>query len=824
MTGINFSYGQSDTLTINSDEIENEITYNAQDSIYIDANRNIVYLFGKAFVDNGEIQLTAGQIILDLKNQEVAAMSSLDEDSTEIDFPIFNDGSDEIQAKTIRYNFKTSKAYIEEVRIQQDEIYLHMGEAKKHPNDEVHFRKGKFTTCDLDEPHYHFQLSKAVMIPEKRIVSGPMNLWIKGIPTPLGLPFSVIPQMEEKTKGFIFPNIAPTSIYGFGIEDLGYYIPINDRLQTTFFGTLYSRGSWGVSNITDYARIYKYQGQLSLGYQQFKSGFPDNLSDNKVSIQWIHNTERTASPYWSFRSNVKFISDNNPQNSLQIENPTYFSNSFNSDITLNRFFPGTPVTASTKISVRQNSKTGNISLTSPSLNVNVARFFPLKKLAKKSTGIGGLFKQFGVTYSLNAENRSTFNDTLLNAGRFDVIQSQFQNGIKQNASAQTTASLFNNTWKLTPSVTYENLYNFQQTRKSYDATLDNTVTDTLYQGGFAHSLNFRASITTALYSYYKFVGKRSPKLRHVLTPTFGFTYIPSLNEVITDSIGVGMKPVTYSPFERSLYSTAAQTKDQALLTFGFNNVFEFKRKSDKDTVDGFKRTRIIDLFSINGSYDFLKDTMQLSNIRLDLRISPFDWLNFVSNSSFSPYAWNDSTGRSYKAWAIDSNGVLGRFVSTSFTTSLTIAPKKDRKKIESQLDNLDDVWGSDFRYYALHPEQAINFSIPWKLTFSHVYTIAANQGISELSPDRYNQVQTLMLNGDVSFTKRWKLTTTTNFDLLDFKVTNSRFGLTRDLHCWQLSFLWTPIGGNKSFLFSIRSTASLLKDAKLDFRKPPAFL
>lgn len=81
-----------------------------------------------------------------------------------------------------------------------------------------------------------------------------------------------------------------------------------------------------------------------------------------------------------------------------------------------------------------------------------------------------------------------------------------------------------------------------------------------------------------------------------------------------------------------------------------------------------------------------------------------------------------------------------------------------------------------------------------------------------------------MVNGDISFTKRWKLGTRTNLDLKEFNITNSLLTLTRDMHCWALSFRWTPIGTNKSFMFTMRSTSSLFQDAKIELRKPPAFL
>ena len=54
--------------------------------------------------------------------------------------------------------------------------------------------------------------------------------------------------------------------------------------------------------------------------------------------------------------------------------------------------------------------------------------------------------------------------------------------------------------------------------------------------------------------------------------------------------------------------------------------------------------------------------------------------------------------------------------------------------------------------------------------------------------------------GDISFTQRWKLSANINYDFESSKISNARFTLARNMHCWALSFYWTPIGGNKSFL------------------------
>jgi hypothetical protein len=817
-------YSQTtDTIYIDESAIDAPIIYSAKDSIYTDLKNKQIHLFNEAKVDNGEVKLKAGYILIDLNKSEIYARYSFDEDSNRVQLPEFSDGKDVVNAAAIRFNTKTKKGYIEEVAIKQDENYLYMEIAKRHADEQIHFLKGRFTTCDLPDPHYHFQLSRAILIPEKRIVSGPMNLWIKGVPTPLGLPFIVIPQAEDRTSGVVFPQIVPTSQYGFGLQDLGYYIPVNDRFQTTIYGSIYSRGTWGLRNLSEYAKRYKFRGNLDIGFQQFRSGFPTNSNRNKFNINWTHNQDRKSNPYWNFSSNVNFVSDNTTKNNLDPLNQTYFNNTLYSDINLSRSFPGKPMSAGMKISLRQNSISKNISLTSPSVNFNVTRFFPFKKAIKGSSGIGQVISRIGVTYNFEGMNRTEFGDSLLSRGDFNGIGNQYLNGFNQSMTIQTTAGFFKNTWKFTPSVNYGNKMNFQQIRKSYDAIENNSRIDTIKQFGMSHTLSFTAQLTTAIYSYYKFVGKKQPLLRHVLTPSFSFQYVPGLNKSITDSVGVNMAPVTYSPFERSVYSSGT-SKDQALINFSFNNTFEFKRKSDKDTITGFKKTRIIDALTFSGNYDLLKDSMNLSDIRANLRITPAKWLSFVASTNFSPYDWIDSTGAVLGTYATKTRGKLGRYTSTSLSTGITLTSKESRKKMDDTRDIISNNWNSDYEYFMLYPERIVNFAIPWKVTFSHIYEIKANTNRNALTPEKWTQQQTLAINGDLSFTKRWKVVGDISINLKEMKATNARFTLTRDMHCWALSFNWIPLGGNKSFLFSIRSTSQLFRDAKIDIRKPPLFL
>ncbi len=817
-----FGYSQKDTVYTTDRSIENIIKATSRDSMIQDRKNNQLHLYGEAVIFYEDIVLSADYLLVDFNKNEVFASYSYDKDSNRVGLPKFTDGSEEIIASKIRYNFDTEKGYIQEVKLKQDENYLYMEVAKRHANEEVHFRQGRFTTCDLDEPHYHFQLSKAILIPEKRIVSGPMNLWIKGVPTPLGLPFMFIPQkkVKEHNKGFLFPQISVQSPYGMGFQNLGYYLPVNDSLHTTFYADLYTRGTWGARNQTSYKVRYKYQGDLNVGFQRLKSGFLDTLPIKKITFVWTHRQDAKANPLWNFSAGVNFISDNNPKANLDPLNQNYFQNSLNSDVNISRIFPGKPITMGLKISARQNSFSHNFAVTAPVYNLNVTRFSPFTVFKRNKTGPKRWYEQIAMTYNLEAQNRATFQDTLVKQRRYDLIRETFLNGVSQSSTMQTTIGLFRNTWKLNPSVSYSNKVNFQQVSKSYDALSNTTLTDTIRKTGMAQSFSANVQLTTVLYSYYRFVGKNKPLLRHILTPSFSFRYVPLLNKTLTDSVGFNKAPLTYSPFERSAYPDGS-TANSAFISFGFNNTFELKRKSDKDTITGFKKTKLIEALSFTGSYDILKDSMKLSRIASNLRVSPVDFISVVANASFSPYNYNDSTNQEIDQYLLGSRGQLARLYSASVNTSFILTTRKGREKIKQNSFNINENWNADFQYYALHPDQWIDFEIPWRLTLGHILDLTRSD-TPFTDKRQFKETQTISLNADVSITKRWKVLCDSYYDIKTGKVINTRLTITRNMHCWNLAFYWTPVGLNQSFLFRINATSSLFQDAKMELRKPPS--
>jgi hypothetical protein len=803
-------------IYINDSDFKSIITYSARDSIYSDLKKKQVHLYGDAKLNYEGVDMSAEYLLIDLNKNEVLATFVVDSLGRKVGKPLFIDNGDTLKAASIRYNFETKKGFIQEAAIKQDDYYLTMEKAKRQPNEDVHFIHGKFTTCNLEEPHYHFALSKAVMIPDKRIVSGPVNLWVMGVPTPLGLPFAMIPLKKKKDRqsGFIMPQYSIISAYGMGLQDLGYYIPISERFQTIAYATGFTRGSFGFRNYSEYATKYKYNGNFDLGYTRFRYGYPDSTVFSTTTIRWTHNQDPKLNPNWSFTANVNYNSNStNKQTLNQQNNPQYFNNTLNSDIRLGKRFGALPISADLKLSLRQNSTTKIIDLTSPIFNFQTTnRIFPFKRVNKV----------VGFSYANEIQNRSSFKDRYLKNGNFDSIGQNFRNGITQNFNVQATFSILKNTIRITPSATYKQIYNFQSIEKTIDTVTNLAIVDTVGKGGFSHSFNSSVSFTSNLYSYYRFIGKRKTLLRHVMTPTVSFNYAPTIQQGIETYLDTNKMEVKYSRFERSLYSEF-QTQSSGRIVFGLNNTFEIKQKSEKDTITGFKKTRLIDNFFLSTDYDIFKDSMNWGDLNMRMVINPNEFINLTITANHSWYAW-DTLGRIQKEFAFKNSQGIGRIKNASFATSLILTTKKSRDRLQKISNTMSNVWNPQYQQWIINPNQMVYFEIPWKLTVDHIFSLNLNGDTSTYRSKRYLPTNTVTLSGDVNLTPNWKVGARMMYDIQQKAISNFNINLYRNIHCWNVVFNWTPIGTNKSFTIGIRGNASILQNANINIRKPPIVL
>jgi len=104
------------------------------------------------------------------------------------------------------------------------------------------------------------------------------------------------------------------------------------------------------------------------------------------------------------------------------------------------------------------------------------------------------------------------------------------------------------------------------------------------------------------------------------------------------------------------------------------------------------------------------------------------------------------------------------------------------------------------------------FNVPWSLRVAYNFYYSKRAIKPTIN-------QNLTLNGRVTLTSNWGITYSTGYDFRMKEITMTRVGITRDLHCWEMSLNWIPAGYMKSWDFTIRAKASLLQDLKYERRK-----
>ncbi|MBC7655154.1 MAG: LPS-assembly protein LptD, partial [Oligoflexus sp.] len=320
-------------------------------------------------------------------------------------------------------------------------------------------------------------------------------------------------------------------------------------------------------------------------------------------------------------------------------------------------------------------------------------------------------------------------------------------------------------------------------------------------------------------------------LRHVLTPNVGFSYRPDFGQpsygyfdsVQTDQTGTRQ---AYSIFEQGLYGGPGNGKSAAI-TFGLENNVELKVKSSKDTTNnGIRKIPILQGLSINGSYNFVADSLKLSPLSFSGRTFFTEKLGVSFSGNLDPYQslrQNINGQESVRTinryrWLDGKFPRLTNF-NFSFDYSLNSSSLGKNNKTNNPPNPNSDLFN---RVNAQQAEQLqqisrnanafVDFNVPWNLSFYYNFNYS-NNGLNKAL------VQTLNANGDFNLTPKWKVQFNTGYDFAAKAVSLTSFSIYRDLHCWDMSIRWIPFGPYQSYSVDLRVKASILQDLKLSKRR-----
>ncbi len=814
-----------DTLTVKPrqmDRLDAPITLTAKDSIRYNVRDGIAVLYGSGQLNYRSQEFQAAYIRMDVNSNQLYARGFNDSTraSGEQERPLYKEGGTSYRMDEIISNFKSGKARIKGVITEVDEGFLHGSIVKKMPNDEVNVAHGKFTTCNLDHPHFYIHLTKAKVIPHDKILTGPAYLVIGDVPTPIMLPFGFFPNTSKRASGIIPPEYGEELQRGFFVRDGGFYLGMSDYVDLAILGGFYSRGSWEASIRSNYALRYRFRGSISATYSDISTGQRGTQNFNNASsyrITWNHTQDPATNPNSQFQANVTFGSSGfNRYNSRTTQE--YLNNQIMSSVSYSRSFPGTPVTLSLSLNHSQNSRDSMVSITLPQFALNVARIYPFKR--RNPVGRQRWYERIGFTYSTNLQNSIYVKeDRLFSRYALD----RMRNGMRHNASLSTSFTLLKFI-NFSPAVNYSENWYLKSSRHRWDDTEKRVRLDTV--NGFARAWQFNLSLgaSTKLYGMFDF-GQRGwlRAVRHVLTPSLSLSYHPDFSKPIFgmfDGVQVDSKGTVKprSHFENTLFG-GPSAGQAGTLNFSLDNNLEMKYRKSSDTGSVDKKVKILESLSIGSSYNFLADSMRLAPLTISAHSTLFNLIALSANSSFSPYAL-DSNQRPYNRFYYQNSKRLLRFehlsLSCSFSISKVLMGRKEGTLTPVNFGYPPGFYpfdgGAPMPYGYVH---YMDFSSPWNLSVSYSYTLSK-------TGDKIRQIQSLSFSGGITLGSDWQINFSSGFDFLTRRLNMTTINVSKDLHCWHMSLNLIPFGTMRSFSFHIGVKSGVLKDLK--YRKQRSYI
>lgn len=846
-----------DSIERNKNALDAPVDYVANDSIIFTMYNNWGYLYGDAKVNYQTLSINAEDIRISLDSSIVHAKYGIDSVGEEFGHPIFKDNNTEYEMKTVSYNFKSKKGYIRTVLTQQGEGYIVADKAKKNPDDSFFMCDGKYTTCDNPEhPHFYLMLTKAKVRPKKNVVTGPAYLVIEGLPLPLAIPFGFFPFTDKYSSGIIMPSYGDDMDRGFNLRNGGYYFAINDYIDLALTGEIYTKGSWGIAAKSTYRKRYKHNGGFDLQYMYTKYGDKEVPSSYSVAkdfkITWRHSQDAKANMYRTLSANVNYSTttfNRYNQESLYGSNST--ENTKSSTITLTQRFPDSPFSISANMSASQRAKDSTVSLTLPNFTISMSRIFPFKR--KETAGEEKWYEKIQMSYTGDFRNSITTKDNLL--FKSNLIK-DWQNGMMHRIPVSATFNLFNYI-NITPSFNYNERWYTKSVTRGWNAdTKTHVERDTSYSFYRSYDFNYSLSIQTKLYGFYEPLIKigKIKTIRHVFTPSISFSGNPDFSDPkygsfksywYVDQYGE-RKEYSYSPFQGQQFSPPSAGKNGSI-TFGFDNNLEMKVATDNDST---KIISLIDQLSINFSYNMMADVNKWSNISTNLRLKLSKNLMVNLNTTWDPYAYEydqvRNTGTRTNKLRLEKYGTIARLVGTSYSISPSInqdtfkkwfgkgGKGKDTPPDDSPLNEgedsdmeVDDTSRPRASLFAKKDDGSqydsdgyLKNEIKWNLTFNYSMAYSWDMSNFNQKTNEYKGkiTQNLGLSGSIQPTKNWNFNFTTSYDFDNKKFAYLNCSLSRNLHCWNISASFIPIGPYTSYYVSLRVNSSMLQDLKYEQR------
>lgn len=774
------------------------------------------FLNKKAQVIYQDMQIDADYIRIDWETGKIYARGEQDAKGKITTPAIATQGGKKFEYSEVIYNYKTRQAIAFNARTEESEGVIVAEKTKKYDDSVFVMRKAIYTTDEYflkkkdTLPDYHMSAPYIKMLKGKnksQIITGPIQMYIEQVPTPLILPFAILPFSDKRAAGILIPSFGERQDVGFFLNGLGYYQPIGDHFDLKILTDVYTKGSWNLKPELNYLKKYRYSGNFAADYGYTVRGIK-GLSDysrtKTFRIAWRHSQDSKANPYFTFNASVDIVSNkfyNNTVNNNYIFNQNVLNTQQTSRVNVTKRFLNLPVTISASMAYSQNFATGLTDLRLPDMTVAINQFY----LFKPKTGVRtGLLENINVNTGLAFSNYvTTTEDQLFKKGMWENLKTGAKNNISM--STNTTVAKF---FTFTISANADNVITTKTLEKKYNP-LTNLVENNFVNGIAGYStFSASTSLQTVLYGQKNF-SKTSPivAIRHMVTPSMSFNYSPDFGDrswgYFKNYSNARGEMTPYSIFENGIYGAPSSGLTQSV-GFNINNNLEMKVRSKTDST-GVKKVKIFENLNVSGNYNFAAEKYKWSVFTVNGQSSFFNnKLNVNTQLTLEPYriAFTDGSDTGVRTEDFGHFSLQGFNLQLSYPMSEAIFGKKEelskkyKKKGEIRNEN-----------YFFDDDNYSHYTPTWTLNVNANY--AYTKSLSRIP----TKTATLGLDGSIKLTPYWNINGSTNYDIQQKALGYTRLGFARDQRSFTITFNWVPFGQYKVYDFFIGIKANILKDA-----------
>jgi hypothetical protein len=791
------------TDSAGSGGIDSVVTYSASDSIVFVLPTRTMSLYSRSRLRYESMELESERVDIDWRTATLHAHGIRDSsDTTGRRFsgtPVMKEAGEQYNGHELSYNFRTKRGKIDLGDTKIEDGFYHGEVIKKDAGGDLFVRDGRYTTCDLPDPHYFFGSPRMKVGVKDKIIAEPIYLYIADVPV-FGLPFAVLPNRSGRRTGIIAPAFGDDSRRGKFLTHLGFYWATSDYMDVALKSDLYTKGGWALYGDYRYALRYNFTGSLNGDYKHLFTGEPSDpkrTEENSYRINMTHAQD--FDPTTKLGVNFTFTSANSLLNSIDLAQA--LNQNIVSNATLSKSWEGTPNSVSFNAGRTQDLRNGNISEVLPSINFNHSQSFPFRSGGGGSGETTSWYEDIGLGYGANFTNRISAADRSVpgvkdTAGGLVVLNNATARETDRNRTLAQSLSL-NFSPKL-GHVTVAPAISYRDTRTFIENDVPGlNAADSSLQVSKLTSSQKSGVVTASISASTKFYGMAQPgilgisALRHTVTPNLSFSYS---NPVIGDNRG----------------------NPTMAMNFGVGNVFEMKTA----VPDSGEATKIqLMNLTAGSSYNFSADSLRLAPLSVSFRTGIQNVVDVDGGAVYDFYKLVETSPGIFtrvNRYLISDEGRLARLTTFRLSLSTKISGGSGGSGAAS---GVPPGGGASVMPGAVPPPPGTgfptsradaepDFSIPWSLSLSLAY--------SE-SKVRPNPSRSSSLRGSLEFslTEKWKVSTSGGYDVLARQLVAPDVTISRDLHCWFMNFYWVPTGPYRQYRFEIRVKASQLSDLKV---------